>query len=126
MREDIQSFPPPHDAGALLGHDGTLTPEEVIHLQSLGYVVAHYKSFSGSKLVQAYFEGLAKGLIGLEAQTFKSMDTIRKQLSKLEAGDSDLKAPDRTERVDIISALRNKNVIESEPAARRRGRPPGT
>lgn len=126
MREDIQHFPPPHDSASVLGHDGALTQEETEHLQKLGYVVAHWKAFSGTKLVQAYFEGLAKGLIELDPKVFKSMDTIRKQISKLDAGESQLKAEDRSEKVDVVALLKSKGATpEDDETKRRRGRPPG-
>lgn len=126
MRDDVANFPPPLEDGQVLGHDGALTPEEVGHLEGLGYVVAHYKSFSGQKLVQAYFEGLAKGLIELDPKTFKSMDAIRKQLSKMAAGESEFKAKDKIGKPDVVSLLRNKGATEDvvETPTRRRGRPP--
>lgn len=123
MRPDILQFPPPHEESSILGHDGSLTPEEVGHLQDLGYVVAHYKSFSGITLVQAYFEGVAKGLIALDVATMKSMDTIRKQLAKLDKGESALKSEDRGGRVDVLSLLENHHSDEPEKR-KRRGRPP--
>lgn len=124
MRPDIVSFPPPQDKDSLIGHDGTLTEEEVAHLQGLGYVVSHWKSFSGAKLVQAYFEGIAKGLIEMESKTFKSMDTIRKQLSKMEAGDSDLKAPGKTDKPDAIKLLSSIGGSGKIEPYRGPGRPP--
>lgn len=124
MRDDIAKFPPPVDSGQLIGHDGGLAPEEVKHLAGLGYVVAHWKSFSGQKLVQAYFEGLAKGLIELDPKTFKAIDTMRKQLSKVDAGESDLKATDRGGRPDILGVLRGGFEFENQSQEKRRGRPP--
>lgn len=125
MRIDIDQFPSPHEVGQLLGHDGTLSPEEVARLESLGYVVAHYKAFTGQKLIQAYFEGLAKGLIEFDQKTFKSMDTIRKQMSKMNKGEGDLMAVDKIEKPDVMKLLAG---LGSESAilepAKRRGRPP--
>lgn len=127
MRPDIEFFPPPREAGQLLGHDGTLTSEEVQHLESLGYVVAHYKAFTGSQLVQAYFEGLAKGLIELDGKTFRSMDTIRKQLAKMTSAEGDFKAKDRSGKPDIVTLLRSgMGETVEEPQKRRRGRPAGS
>lgn len=126
MRDDIFRFPAPLEQGTMLGHDGTLAPEEVEHLENLGYVVAHYKSFSGQRLIQAYFEGLAKGLIEMDVKTFKSMDTIRKQMSKMEKGQDDLKAKDTSSKVDVVQLLKGgvKPDVGATPT-RRRGRPPG-
>lgn len=125
MREDIANFPAPLEPGQLLGHDGTLSPEEVARLEALGYVVAHYKSFTGNKLIQAYFEGLAKGLIELDSKTFKSMDTIRKQMTKMTTGEGDLMAVERMEKPDAVKLLAGLGSERAilEPA-KRRGRPP--
>lgn len=126
LRSDIAEFPPPIEKAQVLGHDGTLTSEEVKHLETMGYVVAHYKAFTGQKLIQAYFEGLAKGLIEMEPQTFRAIDTIRKQMAKLEKGEDDLKDTGKVAKVDVVTLLRTKGAdhVGSEPV-RRRGRPPG-
>lgn len=123
LREEIKNFPPPEGEDALLGHDGRLNAEEVKYLQDLGYTVAHYKSFSGAKFVQSYFEGIAKGLIELDPQVFKSVDTIRKQFSKTETGESDLKAKSKVEKVDAIKLLSNLPTLVPEEG-KKRGRPP--
>lgn len=99
MRRDIENFPPPDEANAILGHDGSLSTEEVAHLQSLGYQVAHWKSFSGSRLTQAYFEGLAKGLIELDDAQFRTMEAMRK------LGGADLVQKPKGEASDVMSVL---------------------
>jgi hypothetical protein len=123
VRDDILHFPPPNEDAQVLGHDGTLTTEEVEHLQSLGYHVKHYKAYSGSTLVQAYFEGLAKGLIAMDAQVYKSMDAIRKQLSKMDNSESTLKAEGKGGKPDVLTLLKG-GVDMSEPIKRGPGRPP--
>lgn len=99
MRPDIAEFPAADEPNSVLGHDGTLTDEEVKHLTSLGYFVAHWKSFSGNRLVQAYFEGLAKGLIPFDDGQIKAMEAIRK------LGTQDLIQKDKGEVSDIMSIL---------------------
>lgn len=99
MRLDIAEFPAADEPNSVLGHDGTLTDEEVKHLTNRGYFVAHWKSFSGARLVQAYFEGLAKGLIPLDDAQFKTMEAIRKM------GTQDLIQKDKGEVSDIMSIL---------------------
>lgn len=99
MRKDIQNFPSPDEPNSVLGHDGSLTEEEVVHLQKLGFQVAHWKSFSGSRLVQAYFEGLAKGLIELDDAQFRTMEAMRK------LGGTDLVQKERGEASDVMSVL---------------------
>lgn len=126
IRADILNFPPATDVGTILGHDGSLNGEEVAHLQRLGFVVAHYKSFTGQKLMQAYFEGIAKGLIEPDTKTFKAMDSIRKQIGKMEVGDSDLKDTGKVEKPDVVALIKARGAAVPVPVARRRGRPPGS
>jgi hypothetical protein len=99
MRTDIKNFPPPDEANAILGHDGSLAEDEVAHLQRLGYHVAHWKSFSGNRLVQAYFEGVAKGLIELDDTQFRTVESMRK------LGGADLSAKPKEEVSDVMSVL---------------------
>jgi hypothetical protein len=123
MRDDIRHFPPPQEEGVILGHDGTLTEEEVKHLQELGYSISHYKSYTGYKLIQAYFEGLAKGLIGLDPGVYKSMDALRKQFMKLDESSSEMKTG-KSAKVDVVTLLTGGVSFDQNPA-KRRGRPPG-
>lgn len=118
MRSDIKNFPPPDEPNSILGHDGSLAEDEVIHLQSLGYQVAHWKSFSGNRLVQAYFEGVAKSLIELDENQFRTMEAMRK------LGGSDLVQKEKGEVSDVMSILaaplRTANVTKG-PLKKRAG-----
>lgn len=105
MRRDIATFPPPDEPNSVVGHDGSLSAEEITHLQGLGWYVAHWKSFSGIRLVQSYGEGVAKGLIAYNDEEFRAVEAIRKQMSKLDADGSDLKQKTREEVSDVMAVL---------------------
>ncbi len=122
MKPGILSFPPAHKPGTPLGHDGTLSEEEVAHLKTLGYEPQHYLSATGPRVVELYLEGSIKGLIPFDEKKFKALEAARKHYSKVSKTqvEDELIHEDDADAISALAHLgRNPTVV---PA--RRGRPP--
>lgn len=126
LRPDIANFPKAQMPGTALGHDGTLTDIEVAHLQSLGYDVMHYKAATGPRLVEAYLEGAAKGLIEFNEKIFKALESMRKHYAKTSREGFEESLINKGGKVDALKLLEGlgSDSAPAEQAPKKRGRPP--
>lgn len=113
--------------GLPLGHEGSISAEDVEHLRSLGYDPVDTRTVHGPRAVELILEGMVRGTIAFDRSRFGALESMRKLYADTTKEAKEAELEDKGDKPDALAVLKAdvEQIARQKTKQRHRGKPPG-